>query len=164
MEQQFFSLYGDVLIKLFLAMGLGMVIGIERVFAHKTVGMRTYALVSMGSALFIIISELVGAQYVGIGGFNPTFIAGQIITGIGFLGTGLIILRHTHLTGITTATSIWVSAGIGMAVGFGFYPLALIVTILTLFIFLVLFLVEHRLREFTDDNQEESEVSDNNKK
>ncbi len=125
---------------------LGMIIGIERIVAHKTAGMRTYALVSMGSALFVIISEMI-IQTHGKDLVDPTRMAAQIITGIGFLCAGLIIFKDEKLKGITTATSIWVSAGIGMACGFGFYELAIIATVLTLFIFIVLWFVEERIKE-----------------
>ncbi len=135
------------LTKLGIAMVLGMVIGIERIVAHKTAGMRTYALVSMGSALFVIISELTLKAYAGVSGLNPLQMVGQIVSGIGFLGAGLIIFKDSKLTGLTTATGIWVSSGIGMAAGFGFFSLAIMATVLTLFIFIVLWFVEEKIKE-----------------
>jgi putative Mg2+ transporter-C (MgtC) family protein len=135
------------LTKLGIAMILGMVIGIERIVAHKTAGMRTYALVSMGSALFVIISELALSAYRGTSGLNPLQLVGQIVSGIGFLGAGLIIFKDQKLMGLTTATGIWVSAGIGMAAGFGFFNLAILSTVLTLFIFVVLWFVEERIKK-----------------
>lgn len=136
-----------MLTKLAVAMLLGMVLGVERIVAHKTAGMRTYALVAMGSALFVIISELALRAYQGASGINPMQIAGQIVSGIGFLGAGLIIFKDSKLMGLTTATSIWVSAGIGMAAGFGFFDLAILATLLTLFIFVVLWFVEQKIKE-----------------
>lgn len=127
-------------------MFLGIVIGIERLWAHKTATMRTHALVSMGSAMFIVISEMLAQSYGSLAGFNPTQMAASVITGVGFLGAGLIIYHNSQISGVTTASGIWVSAGIGMAVGFGFYSLAIIATILTLFIFTVLWFIEQRLK------------------
>ena len=145
----------DLFIKLFLAMFLGVLIGTERVLAHKTAGMRTYALVSMGSAFFIIISQLMTEKYLGAVNLDPLRIASQIIVGIGFLGAGSIMLKDYHPIGLTTASGIWVAAGIGMAVGFGLYVPAVIVTVLTIFIFAILALVEERIRIKTDKEGEQ---------
>lgn len=137
----------DMLIKLSIAMVLGMIIGIERVWAHKTAGLRTFALVSMGSALFVIVSDQMINYYTGYSGLNPLMMVGQIIVGIGFIGTGVVFAKDSKLMGLTTATSLWVSAGIGMAAGFGLYRLAIIATILTLFIFIVLWFFEAALKK-----------------
>jgi len=137
----------DIILKLFVALLLGMIIGTERVWAHKTAGMRTYALVSMGSALFVIISSEMVNAYAGFAGMNPLMIVAQIIVGIGFIGTGLIFSRDSKLMGLTTATGLWVSAGIGMAAGFGLFKIAIISTFFTLFIFLVLYSLESRLKK-----------------
>lgn len=145
--EQFFGQYAEVITNLALAMLLGMIIGVERILAHKTAGMRTYALVSMGSALFVTISEGLVGRYPGIPGFSPTLIVAQIVSGIGFLCAGLIIFKDAKLTGITTATGIWVSAGIGMAAGFGMSGIAIIATVLTLFVFIVLWFVEQQIKK-----------------
>jgi putative Mg2+ transporter-C (MgtC) family protein len=137
----------DIFTRLFIALILGMIIGAERVWAHKTAGMRTYALVSMGAALFIVISEMISLRYFSLGNFDPTRMASQIIVGIGFIGTGLIFSRETKLMGLTTATGLWVSAGIGIASGFRLYDIAIIATILTLFIFIALWFVEEQLKK-----------------
>lgn len=137
----------DVVVRLLVALLLGMIIGVERVWAHKTAGMRTYALVSMGSALFVIISNEMVKYYTGIAGLNPLMIISQIVVGVGFLGTGLIFAKETKLMGLTTATGLWVSAGIGMAAGFKLFNIAIIATILTLFIFIVLWFVEEQLKK-----------------
>lgn len=135
----------DFFIRLLVAMALGMAIGIERFIHHKTAGMRTYALVSMGSALFVIISQVVALN--SFITFDPTRMAAQIITGIGFLGAGLIIMQDSKLSGLTTASGLWVAAGIGMAVGFGFYSIAIVTTLMTIFVFAVLYVVEERIRK-----------------
>lgn len=136
---------GTVAAKLVLAVILGGLLGLERSLARKTAGMRTYTLVSMGAALFVIIAEIVGVYYseLGIRVFDPLRVASQIIVGIGFLGAGLIILQGNKLRGLTTAAGLWVAAGIGMAVGYGLYIVAAMVTVLTLFVFTVLWYVEH---------------------
>lgn len=146
MENIFNITTADIIIRLFVALFLGMVIGIERVWAHKTAGMRTYALVSMGSALFVIISNEMVKYYTGFSGLNPLMIVAQIVVGVGFLGTGLIFAKDSKLMGITTATSLWVSAGIGMAAGFKLYNIAIIATVFTLLIFTVLWFLEEYLR------------------
>jgi putative Mg2+ transporter-C (MgtC) family protein len=137
----------EVIIKLVLAVVLGAVMGLERSLAGKTAGMRTYTLVSMGSALFVIISELVIAQYaaMGIHNIDPLRVASQVVMGIGFLGAGLIIFQDQKLRGLTTAAGLWVDCGLGMAIGFGFYLLALEVAALTLFTFTILWYFEHYL-------------------
>lgn len=137
----------NIVLPLLVAICLGMIIGTERVYAHKTAGMRTYALVSMGSALFVLVSNEMVKTYFDIPGMNPLHIVAQIIVGVGFIGTGLIFTKDSKLMGLTTATGLWVSAGIGMACGFGLYNLAIIATLLTLFIFIVLWFVEEQLKK-----------------
>ena len=137
-----------LIIKLVVALLLGAALGVERTLAKKTAGMRTYALVSLGSALFVIIADLAGRQYLASGlsgSLDPLRIASQIIVGIGFLGAGLIIFKDDKLRGLTTAAGLWVAAGIGMAAGLGFYFLAVVVTILTLLIFTVFWQLEQNL-------------------
>lgn len=135
--------YSELFLSLLVAVILGAILGIERNLAGKMAGMRTYALVSLGSAMFVIISRLViimaGGSFADI---DPLRMASQVIVGIGFIGAGLVVLRGSQLTGITTAAGVWVSAGVGMACGFGLYALALFATGLTLFIFTVLWIIE----------------------
>ncbi|MDB5254860.1 MAG: mgtC [Candidatus Nomurabacteria bacterium] len=131
-----------IYIRLFMAMLLGMVLGVERFVAHKTAGMRTYTLVSLGAALFVIISRLVAEQYSLPYDFH---LVAAIVSAAGFLGVGSIIRSDMKVIGITTATGLWVATGIGMACGFGFYELASIVTMLALFAFIVLWFVERQI-------------------
>ena len=147
---QLFTQNSAIIIRLLVAVGLGMLIGLERVLVHKEAGMKTHALVSMGSALFIIISELISIKYANIGGLDPTRIASQVIVGIGFLGAGSIILQGSRLLGLTTAGGLWVTAGIGMAAGFGFFSLATISTILVLIILVLVYLFEKPIRRISD--------------
>jgi putative Mg2+ transporter-C (MgtC) family protein len=147
MDNIFDSVTLDIIIRLFVALVLGMIIGTERVWAHKTAGMRTYALVSMGSALFVVISNEMVRYYAGFAGMNPLMIVSQIVVGIGFLGAGIIFNKDSKLVGLTTATGLWVAAGIGMATGLGLFNIAIIATTLTLFIFIVLWFIEKRIKK-----------------
>jgi putative Mg2+ transporter-C (MgtC) family protein len=137
----------EMILRLFLAVVLGGLLGVERSLAGKTAGIRTYALVSMGSALFVIVSQLVAASYQSVGwrNFDPLRVASQVVVGIGFLGTGLIIFQSSKLRGLTTAAGLWVAAGIGLALGFGLYPLALAAAVLTLFVFTILWFLQEYL-------------------
>lgn len=140
---------GGMLINLLVAMALGMVLGLERFVAHKTAGMRTYTLISMGSALFVIISQIVAAQFAGTANFDPLRIAAQVVAAAGFLGVGAIFHNDQRVSGITTASGMWVAAGIGMAAGFGLHQLAIVVTILALFTFIVLWFIESLIRKIS---------------
>ncbi|MBI4691921.1 MAG: MgtC/SapB family protein [Candidatus Terrybacteria bacterium] len=143
----------NIFLRLFVAMILGVAIGIERTVAHKTAGMRTYGLVSMGAALFVIISSVMTQQYSDTASLDPLRMASQIIVGIGFLGAGLIIFRESTLSGLTTAAGLWVAGGIGTACGFGLYTIAIFATILTLFIFSILWIIENKIKKITDANE-----------
>jgi putative Mg2+ transporter-C (MgtC) family protein len=139
----------EILGQLALALLLGLVIGIERNIAHKTAGMRTFALVSLGAALFTIVSRLGGLQ-AGGAGFDPSRIASQIVVGIGFLAGGVIIFNHEQVQGLTTSAGLWVAGGIGMAVGFGLYAVAIFGTLLTLITLTLLWIVEEHLVDGID--------------
>jgi putative Mg2+ transporter-C (MgtC) family protein len=150
--EQFLTQNSEVILKLALAVVLGMFIGAERLFVHKEAGMKTHSLVAMGATLFIIISEFLSQKYINISGFNPGMMASNIIMGVGFLSAGLIIMQGDRLMGLTTAGGLWVTAAIGMAVGFGLYSLAIISTVLVLIIFLVMGIVEKPIRKISDEN------------
>lgn len=136
------ELFGPHYVKLLVALALGVAIGLERTIAHKTAGMRTYGLVSMGSCLFVILSQVV-VNNSGLYNFDPMRTAAGVIMGIGFLCGGVIIFQNHALTGLTTAAGLWVSAGIGMAVGFGQADLAIFATLITLVVFTLLWYIEH---------------------
>jgi putative Mg2+ transporter-C (MgtC) family protein len=131
----------SIFIQLVVALLLGAVIGLERTFAGKTAGMRTFALVSLGSALFVIIAQEFALEFRSAHSLSidPLRVASAVVSGIGFIGAGLIIFsqgdREVH--GLTTAAGLWVSAAIGSAVGFGFYGIALFTALLTLFVFVI---------------------------
>ena len=152
--EQFLMQNGELILKLVVAMGLGMLIGAERLFMHKEAGMKTHALVAMGAAVFVLISEALAQKYGGNGGFDPGRIASNIIVGIGFLSAGSIIFRDSRLLGLTTAGGLWVTAGIGMASGFGLFSLAIIATILVLFILIAMNIFEKPIRKISDQSSE----------
>ena len=126
----------QILFKLLLAAILGGLVGLEREYKRKEAGLRTYSLVSLGAALFTIISFEVSNLYLAKNGvtFDPSRIVGQIVLGIGFLGAGLIIFRGFHIEGLTTAAGLWVVAAIGVAVATRLYLLAFFVSFLTILI------------------------------
>ena len=105
-------------VPLLVSVVLGMLIGLERSLAGKTAGMRTYALVALGSCLFILVSRLVTDMFLNVTLFDPLRVAAAIVMGIGFIGTGIAAVSSAHHGGLTTAAGIWVAAGIGMASGF----------------------------------------------
>lgn len=125
--------------QLLLALALGAFIGVEREVAHKSAGVRTHALVALGSALFTIISQSLAGPTI-----DPTRIAAQIVTGIGFLGAGMIVFDQSRVKGLTTAAGVWTAAAIGMAVGFNLNSLAVFSTFLTVMIFVVLWPIERK--------------------
>lgn len=150
--QQFLTQNSEIILRLIIAVVLGLLIGAERFVVHKDAGMKTHALVSLGSAVFIVISEALVQKYINLPGLNPTMIPGQLIVGIGFLGAGSIMIYGSQLRGITTASGLWVTAGVGMAVGFGFYGLAILVTILVLLIFILVNILEKPIRKISEEN------------
>jgi putative Mg2+ transporter-C (MgtC) family protein len=123
----------DLVWRLLLSAGLGAAIGLEREYRRKPAGLRTNILISIGSALFTILSLSMTA---GIG--DTSRVAGQIVTGIGFLGGGAILRNRDTVHGMTTAATIWVNAAIGIACGIGQYQLAIATTALTLLVLVVL--------------------------
>lgn len=121
-----------------LAALLGSFVGFEREYTGKAAGLRTYALVCLGAALFTILSKSGFNEFVGISSFDPSRVASQIVVGIGFIGAGLIIFREQRIEGLTTAAGLWAMAAVGMAVGSGYYLLAVFASLL-IFIILSLF-------------------------
>lgn len=127
-------MFWDFTLRLLLAGGLGAAIGLNREHHAKEAGFRTHFLVSLGSALFMIVSQhgfgdVLGNPDVKL---DPSRVAAQIVSGIGFLGAGTIIFQKQFIRGLTTAAGMWATAGIGMAVGGGMYWLAVSATVLAL--------------------------------
>jgi len=150
----------EIVLKLLTAILLGMSLGIERALAGKTAGMRTYGLVTMGSALFVIIGILAsGGYHYTTAAFSDSSarITASIIQGIGFIGAGLIFFKakEEKISGVTTASGIWVAASIGVAIGYGFYVLAILATVFTLFAFTGLWYIENKVKSLLHFSQED---------
>ena len=126
-------LAADLVWRLLLAAGLGAAVGLEREYRQKPAGLRTNILIALGSALFTLISL---EMTKGVG--DTSRVAGQIVTGIGFLGGGAIMRSGESVHGMTTAATIWVNAAIGVAAGTGQFALAVFATVLTLIVLAVL--------------------------
>lgn len=132
-----------IIFRLLLATLLGALIGLEREYKRKGAGLKTYSLVCLGSCLFTVLSFEWLSVFSPQAGINidPTRIVQAIATGIGFIGAGIIFQQGEGVIGLTTAAGLWVTAAIGIAVGVGFYYLAIfssILTVATLFIFAIL--------------------------
>jgi putative Mg2+ transporter-C (MgtC) family protein len=115
------------LLSLLVALALGACIGLERELSDKAAGLRTNILICIGSCMFTMVSK-------SIAGADPTRIAAQIVSGIGFLGAGAIMREGEHVTGLTTAATAWVVAAIGMTIGFGSYMIAAAATAIVLIV------------------------------
>lgn len=131
----------ESVIKLVLSLVLGSVIGFERKRKGQTAGVRTFALISMGATISMILSIYLGQEYMG----DSARIAAQVVSGIGFLGAGAIIQMKGSVRGLTTAAGIWVSAAVGMMVGTGLYLLAVIATLCVLFVLSLLEVYEQKV-------------------
>ena len=124
----------DFVWRLVLAALFGTIIGLDREYREKEAGFRTHFLVSLGSALMMIVSQYGFSEILTHDGvsLDPSRIAAQVVSGIGFIGAGTIIFNHQIVRGLTTAASLWAAAGIGLTAGAGMSWLALAATILTL--------------------------------
>jgi putative Mg2+ transporter-C (MgtC) family protein len=124
-----------VLFNLFGALLLGLIVGYERTYHGRAAGMRTYGLVCMASAALMVMVGYPGYWYGGEAGVHlpddPTRVIQGIVTGIGFLGAGVIMREGLNISGLTTAASIWTCSAIGIMVGLGFYAAAIILTLLS---------------------------------
>ena len=125
----------QITLRLAVALGLGALVGLERELQRQEAGFRTHAVVSLGAAIFTVVSAY---AFTGIG-TDPTRIAAQVVSGIGFIGAGTIIQARGGVKGLTTAASLWAVAGVGMAAGAGLYGVAVSGTVLML---VVLFLFD----------------------
>jgi putative Mg2+ transporter-C (MgtC) family protein len=136
-----------------VALVLGAAIGIERERGRHPAGFRTMAMVSVGSCLFTLLGGLAfGSRIV-----DPTRIAAQVVTGVGFLGAGAILRERGAVRGLTTAAAIWVVAAIGMAAGFGQYVLAVGGTVIVLLALTVLRVVRARFFRMDEEEEEREE-------
>lgn len=138
--------FHEDIIKLLISLLIGSIVGAEREYRSKSAGFRTLILVCVGSTLFTIFSIRIG----GLG--NPDRIAANIITGIGFLGAGAIFRGDTGVSGLTTATMIWMTAALGMGVGAGEYTICCVATLIIIIILLI-FPIFERLIDETHQNR-----------
>ena len=120
------SIY-EIVIRFFCAMMIGAVIGMEREFTHRPAGLRTHMLVALGSCAVMITSQMLFCQYRPYGSTaDPARLSAQVITGVGFLGAGTILREGATVKGLTTAASIWAVACLGIAIGAGYYVVAMV--------------------------------------
>ena len=114
------------IIRLFVAILCGCLIGYERSNRNKEAGIRTHAIVSLGAALIMIVSKY---GFSDIPNFDASRVASQIVSGVGFLGAGVIFVRHGNVSGLTTAAGMWATSGVGMCIGAGVYDVGIITTL-----------------------------------
>ena len=153
----------EMILRLVIITVIAAAIGMEREFHHKPAGLRTNVMVGLGSTLMTIASikavDLTGGMAV-----DPTRIAAQIVSGIGFIGAGAILrptsATNSNVIGLTTAATLWVVAGLGIAVGMGFYREAIASTLLVLFTFLALGKMVNALRRYTKSHPPQSVLED----
>ena len=134
----------EIVIKLLVAILVGGLIGAEREFHDKAAGFRTIIFICLGSALFTILSLELG------GAIDPVRIAASIVTGIGFIGAGVILRNEGHIVGLTTASTIWIAAALGMGIGSGYFLLVGIATgliLIGLWVFPLFDRLIHKTRE-----------------
>ncbi|HEX8994135.1 MAG TPA: MgtC/SapB family protein [Candidatus Paceibacterota bacterium] len=143
--------------RVLLAALFGLLLGLERSIAGKHAGMRTYALVSAGSALFTVVGTIASYQLSMFSGTNPLQVAASIVIGIGFIGSGLAAFRNEPVE-LTTSAGIFVVAAIGMAAGYGLSILALCVTIISIVIFSALSRVENNIKSRFGDRAQVKEI------
>ena len=132
----------EMILRLFLGGMMGGLIGLEREFRAKEAGLRTHFIVALGSALFMIIS-----QYAFGGRYDAARVAAQVVSGIGFIGAGVIIFQKNVVRGVTTAAGLWVAAAIGLACGAGMYVVAVAATLMTVLCLETMHLVHHYVAE-----------------
>ena len=126
----------DIIIRLLLALAVGGALGMERELRSKSAGFRTLILICLGACLFTIFSQLIGTD-------SPSRIASNIVVGIGFVGAGIIYKSGNRVNGVTTASSIWVTAALGMGIGAGYDMIAIAGCVITLIVLFVFTYLEH---------------------
>lgn len=148
------------LFKLLLSLILGAVVGFERRSKGQIAGMRTFALISMGATLAMLVSIYIPQEYMGLKNGDPGRIAAQVISGIGFLGAGAIIQMKGSVRGLTTAAGIWMTACIGLSVGAGMYAIATIACLLIIVVLMALEQVEKHFLRGTEQKIVRLKVND----
>jgi putative Mg2+ transporter-C (MgtC) family protein len=118
----------ELIVRLLIATMLGALIGYQREIKERPAGLRTHMLVAMGSVIFTLLS------FSAFSGSDPSRVASYVVVGIGFIGAGTIIQVKNKVTGITTASSLWVTASVGMTIGVGYYLLGFVASILAVLV------------------------------
>jgi putative Mg2+ transporter-C (MgtC) family protein len=142
----------DILIRLTVAGALSALIGLEREYRHRPAGLRTNAIVGIATALMTIVSVNIATLSLDPSSVDPSRIISNILVGIGFIGAGTIIQSRGIVKGLTTAATTWMVAGIGITVGLGMFPAAIIATVLILIILVALRNIQ--VEESEDRNEE----------
>ncbi|MHC1740715.1 MAG: MgtC/SapB family protein [Anaerolineaceae bacterium] len=143
----------EIVLRLGLSALMGMIIGFERERQNQPAGLRTHTILAIGSCLAMTISINLSMQYLPNSGGDPSRLAAQVVSGIGFLGAGAILRYGTSVKGLTTATSLWTMAIVGLAVGAGHYFAAVAATVALLFVLVLLNILEKKLiRVYTTVN------------
>lgn len=135
----------SAVVRIVLSLVLGALVGMERKNKGQMAGLRTFSLISMGACIAMMLSIYVCQETAGLLRGDPSRIAAQVISGIGFLGAGTIIQMKGSVRGLTTAAGIWIIATIGMAVGCGLYLIAVLATLLVLFVLTLLERIERHV-------------------
>ncbi len=137
----------DLLLRIALAGVLGGLIGIERQLRAKEAGLRTHVLVGIGSGMFMIVSKYGFQDLLALGhvSFDPSRVAAQVVSGMGFLGAGTIIIQKQVVKGLTTAAGLWVTAAIGLVIGSGMYEIGIYGAFMTLIVLEVFRQISNRL-------------------
>lgn len=135
----------DAILRIFVSLLLGAAVGIERKTKGQMAGLRTFSLISMGACIAMMLSIFVCQNTNGVLDGDPSRIAAQVLSGIGFLGAGTIIQMKGSVRGLTTAAGIWIIATVGMAVGCGLYFVAVVATAMVLVVLTILELFERRV-------------------
>ncbi|MDC1105970.1 MgtC/SapB family protein [Prolixibacteraceae bacterium] len=135
----------DMVLRVIISMLMGLSIGIEREASNQPAGLRTHTLICVGATLIMLVSIYIPQMYHGVYELDPTRIAAQVVTGIGFVGAGAIIKMGTNIRGLTTAATIWGTGAIGLAIGAGMYEIAWVTTAVVLLVLILFNIVEKRL-------------------
>jgi putative Mg2+ transporter-C (MgtC) family protein len=151
----------DIILRLFLAFIMGGIIGAERQLHRKAAGLRTHTLVCVGSTLMMLISIFIYYTFKEETNIDPSRIVGHVISGIGFLGAGTIIVTRGSIRGLTTAATLWATAAVGLAIGCGFYLAAMLTTVIIILALICLGTFEEKFllkekREYIDDETQKT--------
>lgn len=136
----------EICLRLLCAMVVGLVIGTEREYTNRPAGMRTHILVALGACVMALTGQMIFDEYSSYGASpDPARLSAQVITGVGFLGAGTILREGATVKGLTTAASVWTVACLGIAAGYGYYPIALAGLVSTFITLTILELLQHHL-------------------